>query len=298
MNINFDKKSDLIQIIAPAGGLENHQQVLQTALEILSAYDFKVKINTPLMTKQKLAFYANDLESRINDFINAIDDPSVRIIWSFRGGYGSSEVAHAALGLNITSPKILIGFSDITALHVFFNQQYLIPSIHGNNIHAITSEPNTLNPILEILSGSCAKIPLQSLNTEHCEKIQGIIVGGNLTLLQSLIGTKMHPNFDDKILIIEDVNEPGYKIMRILMQMHYAGMLQKLKAVVIGDFTGPASDNITTLEYFFHHYYKTPTFIIKGFGHGLVNIPIPLGSQCILHKQQMIIYSPFTLEAS
>ena len=302
MQIEFNKATDFVQIIAPASAMDNFESIIDDAKSILQKQGFKVKINSALVNRKKLAFYANDLQNRAADLLEALRDPQVRIIWALRGGYGSSEVAHQMIpeliDAPIIYPKILIGFSDITALHIFFNQHYLLPSIHANNINGIVANPETLEPIIDILRGEHTHIPLESLNqkAKNIKKLQGVIVGGNLTVLQSLMSTKLNPNFDDKILIIEDIGEHGYKIMRILMQMHYAGLFEKLQAAILGDFIKSDLYLHDTLEYFFQHICLKPAFKIQGFGHGDINIPVTLGSQAIVHEGFMSVYSPFMLK--
>jgi muramoyltetrapeptide carboxypeptidase len=244
-------------------------------------------------------FYANTLKKRVADFKKAIQNDRVKIIWCLKGGYGSAEVANELLDLRMTTPKILIGFSDITALHVFFQKNFAMPSIHGNNIYSILEQPESFEQILQVLSGKTSTLEISPINdlAKNAEKIQGIITGGNLKVLLTLIGTPLQPNFDDKILILEDVHEKGYAIMRHLMQLKYAKLLNKVKALIFADFS--KSDEFC--EQVIHEFSKDmniPIFRAKNFGHGEKNIAITLGVNCIINAKNrtLSVYSPFEIK--
>jgi muramoyltetrapeptide carboxypeptidase len=309
MKISFNKATDYIQIVAPASNLiyADKDSVLQQAVELLAMHGFKVKISPDILTKEPVLFYANTLKKRVEDFEQAMQDDEVKIIWCLRGGYGSAEVANSLLDIAMTAPKILIGFSDITSLHVFFEKKFLMPSIHGNNINSLLKqkegtslleETQSINQIIELLSGKISTLPISPINSlaKNSQKIEGIITGGNLRVLTTLIGTPLTPNLDDKILILEDVSEAGYSIMRALMQLKHANLLAKTKAIIFGDFIKSDAYCNDVLQTFADEI-NIPVFRTKNFGHDEENTPITLGVNCIIEtdKQVLSVYSPFEI---
>jgi len=300
MKISFSKSADYIQIVAPASNLKDLDKdiILQQAVELLTKNGFKVKISPDIIAKEPVLFYANTLKKRVEDFEKAMQDDEVKIIWCLRGGYGSAEVANSLLDISMTTPKILIGFSDITSLHVFFEKKFLMPSIHGNNIRSLLRDIDSIDQIIDLLSGRISTLTISKLNSlaMSSKRIDGIITGGNLKVLTSLIGTPLAPNFDDKILIIEDTGEPGYAIMRDLMHLKYASLLTKTKAIIFADFIKSDSMCEAVLQSFSSEV-NVPVFRAQKFGHDKDNTPITLGATCMIDSEcsTLSVYSPFQI---
>jgi len=302
MKISFSKSADYIQIVAPASNLTDLDKdiILQQAVELLTKNGFKVKINPDILAKEAVLFYANTLKKRVEDFEQAMQDDEVKIIWCMRGGYGSAEIANSLLDIPMTTPKILIGFSDITSLHVFFEKKFLMPSIHGNNIRSLLRNEDSIEQIIDLLSGKISTLPISTLNSLaiSSQRIEGIITGGNLKVLTSLIGTSLTPNFDDKILILEETGEPGYAIMRDLMHLKYASLLTKTKAIIFADFIKSDSMCEGVLQAFSNEV-NIPIFKAQKFGHDKENTPITLGATSIIDPKRglLSVYSPFEIIA-
>ena len=279
--ISFNKNSDIIQIVAPASRPHGDcVKLLEQGLEMLQDYGFNAYASKRIISKEPYMFYANTLEERVRDFQDALINEQVRIIWCLRGGYGSCEVANMLLDFKIGAPKILIGFSDITSMHILFNQHLKLPSLHANNIASCIRYPDSLQKVLSTLSGVGTVLDLISLNTPSFNNfvIEGEIAGGNLKVLTTLIGTALAPNFDNKILILEDINEPSYAIMRDLMHLRYAGLLADIKAIIFGDFIQADGYLDQTLKEFSQNL-EIPAFMTSGFGHGSINYPVVLGGK-------------------
>jgi len=300
--ISFDKNSDAIQILAPASRAHGNQSLplIEQGIKMLQDCGFNAYASSSIISKEPHLFYAASLEERFADFLQALTNPQVKILWALRGGYGSCEVANMLLDFKITSPKILIGFSDITSMHILFNQFFKLPSIHANNITSCLKYPDSLQPILNMLDGKILPLDLTPLNDAAIDHlaITGVITGGNLKVLTTLIGTPLAADLNDKILILEDVNEPGYAVMRDLMHLKYGGLLCGLKAIIFGDFrleespapktnkdSGQDQSLLWQVLHSFSQNLQIPAFATLGFGHGPVNLPVLLGSKAkIMHN--------------
>jgi muramoyltetrapeptide carboxypeptidase len=236
-----------------------------------------------------LPYYAHNLDFRVNDLKKALADKDVKILWCLRGGYGSAEVA-THIDTPPTTLKTIIGYSDITALNFLFIQKFNLPVIHGgisNKIAESEKGSEVLGQIIDIVTTSkdlSYKISLLTYKLE--EPITGKLVGGNLTIITNLIGTHLHPQTKDSILVIEDTGERGYKIMRDLQHLKQAGILDGLKALIFGDFDSgdePDGKNYVeaTIEEFISQL-SIPCFRIKDCGHGPVNTPLILGTDATI----------------
>jgi muramoyltetrapeptide carboxypeptidase len=299
--IVFDKKRHLIQIIAPSSRPQTHQG-LAKAEQMLTDIGFKVAFSKDLLSQDpsqdKVMWYANTLAKRTQDMHRALTNLEVGIIWCLRGGYGASEVAHHLLAFKkppLSTPKILIGFSDVTAMHSYMENIGDIPSIHGNNIGSLAANPDSMTQIIKVLKGQDSVIDLTPLN-EHANglAISGLLTGGNLAVLSSLVGTKIAPNFDDKIIILEDINEAGYQIMRYLMHLHYAGLFKKVKAIIFADFSKTDEYGPRALQYFADSN-AIAIFKCSGLGHASQNHAVVLNYHCAITKNKLNLFSPFQL---
>ncbi|MCC8417869.1 MAG: LD-carboxypeptidase [Rickettsia endosymbiont of Bryobia graminum] len=198
---------------------------------------------------------------RYKAFLKALTDPEVKIIWAFRGGYGCDEFVFDCLNTKPVGTKILIGFSDITSLHLLFNQNYNLPTIHGAVLSTLPCREENIRSIFEILSGRDLKVKLIPIVSVVNKKITGETIGRNLTIITSMIGTKLHPDTKDKILIIEDTGEQGYKVHRYLMHMKNAKLLDNVAAIIFGDFVKSDNNLEATILYFCqNHIPYIPTY--------------------------------------
>ena len=184
--------------------------------------------------------YGGNDEERREDFQAALDDPQVKAIWFGRGGYGSIRILDR---MNwdrfIAHPKWLIGFSDITIWHNHINQFFGIQTLHA--LMPITFATNTTisrELLSENMQGNYPPISFSRSNYNvHESTVTGEIIGGNLSILYSLLGTKSGFNTNGKILFIEEIDEYRYHIDRMMISLRHAGKLDGLKALVVGGFT-------------------------------------------------------------
>ncbi len=232
--------------------------------------------------------YGGNDGARIEDFQVALDDEKVKAIWFARGGYGSIRVSeHILWDQFIQNPKWLIGFSDITIWHNQVNQFYGIQTLHA--IMPMTfpkANEEAKHLLAQNLSGHFPSINWQiHLSNRYSGVAEGEIIGGNLSILYSLLGTKSGFNTNGKILFIEEIDEYLYHIDRMMMSLKLAGKLAGLKALVIGGFTEIKDNEIpfgkSYEEIILEHTRGYLYPVIFGFpaGHIDDNMPLALNSR-------------------
>jgi muramoyltetrapeptide carboxypeptidase len=274
-------ENNRVRIIAPANVYrgDNPQAELSKTVEFLESKGFIVSVQDEIFADPLIPFYANTQEKRLAGLRDAILSPDIDVIWAFRGGYGCGEIAEDCMDITPVGTKILIGCSDITVLHSLFNKHYNIPSIHGAVLTtAFAKNPATIDYIISLLNGKPQKIPAISLNNAaKSGDISGVLTGGNLTMLTTLMGTKLQPDTKGKIILLEDVAEPGYKIARMLNHLDKAGVFNEAAACIFGDFTNCTENFEVALQNFIDRHPNLPIFKVEGVGHGDVNHPLVFG---------------------
>lgn len=218
---------------------------LQFAIERLQALGLKVKVGDAILKKDGY-FAGTDLE-RAQDLNTMFKDPSVKAIFQLRGGFGSARLLplldYDAIKKN---PKILVGMSDTTALLLAINAKTDLITFHGPNmgVPLTTFTRDYLNPLLFDGAQPSFTNPVleQDDLTQTQDRIQtitpgtakGRLIGGNLVVLTSIIGSDYLPDFDNTILFVEDIGEDPYKIDRMLTQLKLAGVLDKISGFIFG----------------------------------------------------------------
>lgn len=231
------KQNDIVALVAPAGFIPEELPVI-VAKQWLEKWGLNVWIGQNVLNK--FGVFAGTDEERLSDFQTAINHPEIKAIWALRGGYGVMRIIEKLDFSPLKKhPKLLIGFSDITAFH---NQWQLmnLPCIHG--IMPIQIAKNSIDTIegMETLHNAIfgKKLTYKIPNSKYNRKgnSEGILTGGNLTLIQNLIGTPYQVDTKGKILFIEDVGEYMYRIDRLLFSLKLAGIFNNLKGLIVGGF--------------------------------------------------------------
>ncbi|KEQ51721.1 Peptidase U61 LD-carboxypeptidase A precursor [Sphingobium chlorophenolicum] len=246
---------------------------------------------------ERYGYLAGTDADRAADINAMFADPQVRAIFAVRGGWGCARVLPFLDFAKIrANPKLLIGFSDITALHLAFAARAGFVTIHGPN--AASSWPrfswdafravafDGATPLLANPEGHEDRLVQRSgrIRTFSGGKASGRLLGGNLTVLSTLMGTPWVPDFDGAILFMEDVSEQPYRIDRMLTQLSLAGVLGKVAGVVFGQCTdcgpsGPSYGGFTLSEVLQQHLGKlgVPAFQGALFGHVGSQFSLPVG---------------------
>lgn len=281
-----------IHVIAPAGVVNKSN--VKKGIEYITSLNFSCLAGASLYAKN--GSLAGEDINRLDDIQLAIDNTTSAAIWMARGGYGTTRIIDEIRWSKFfKKPRWLIGFSDITALHIHLSNNN-IPSIHGPMVSQ-ASDPTqqiAVDLVASILKNDLPSYSLYSDKNNKAGKAIGEITGGNLTLICSSLGTKSEIITDNKILFIEEVGEAAYRIDRMLIQLKRAGKLKKLKGLIVGHMTnitdekefGKSSIEIIldiAKEYKFPICFKFPS------GHESPNIPLILGmkSELIVGKNEV-----------
>ena len=235
------KAGDTIGVTSPAGYITLEQ--IQPSVLQMRSWGFTIKVGETI-GKRDFTYGGTD-EERLADFQQMLDDPNIKAIMCARGGYGFvriiDQLDFSAFKRN---PKWIIGFSDITVLHCHLAKNYGIASIHSKMCNSFPddwakAEPIQIETILSIKNALIGEqmgytAPINTNN--RFGKTEGILVGGNLSIIETLAGSDSDLDTKGKILFIEDTGEYLYSIDRMFWNLKRSGKLKNLKGLVIGGF--------------------------------------------------------------
>lgn len=235
------KKGDKIAIVCPAKKLPKS---IDSAIAILEDWGLEVCIGETVDGSYH-QFSGTD-KARTADLQRYLDDPSIKAIIAGRGGYGTIRIIDE---LDFTTfnehPKWLIGFSDITILLSHAFAKLKVQSIHGQMPYTFdTSTPAALQSLKNALFGEENSYQYSSEFPNSSGAIEGILIGGNLTLLIAVEGSASEMDYDGKILFLEDVGEHEYAIDRMMRILKRKGKLSKLKGLIVGAFNEVPEESI------------------------------------------------------
>lgn len=272
-------QGDTIAIISPAGPIKD-EKALKKAVSYLEAQGYKVEIATNALLQKD--YLAGDDASRLSDLHEAFKNPEIKAILCSRGGYGCARLLDKIdYDLICQNPKIFLGHSDITA----FLNNFHIPTFHapmavgdfGND----EIDATTAKSFLEVIKGIKAPYiyePKEAFKIINSGKAKGKLIGGNLSVLASLFGTQYIPDFQDKILLLEDLNEPLYKIDRMLTQLRMAGVFDQIRGLVVADF----GDTKVSEDFLKSFISKKPVFCGFYASHVKSKYTLPIGVEYFL----------------
>lgn len=189
--------------------------------------------------EQRSGYFAGDDPERIASFDAALREDRSRVLWAARGGYGATRLlGRLDPELLRRAPKLLVGFSDVTALLCWAWVHARVPSIHGPVVAQLDELPeHDRERLFDLIGG---EVPEPLVADEHSAalhggRVEGTLISGNLEVLRSLIGTPHMPALSGAILAIEEVGERPYRIDRALTQLLDSGSLRGVAGVVVGD---------------------------------------------------------------
>ena len=224
-----------VALVAPAGPVSK-DATHRTAVQQARSFGWEPVIGENVTARTR--YLAGTDEQRLNDLNAALRDDTIDGIWCLRGGYGVMRILD---GLDVDAmrsrPRALIGFSDITALHAALGRHSQVIGYHGPHAAApLTSfSRDSLTRAVILGTDSCGVAP--AARTIRSGRAEGRLVGGNLSLLASLCGSRYTPEYDGGILVLEDVDEATYRIDRMLRQLALNGALSRLAGIAYGQFT-------------------------------------------------------------
>lgn len=229
-------------------------------------------------------YYEND-KKRAESVKNALLNSENEVVWALRGGFGTANVVEILYEdqefiKSIKKRKsypIVIGYSDITALHLFLSQEFGWKTIHGPVFKEIKEKQGSFKATNEILNGvkEIKFVGLEPINdlARNSEVITGKLTGGNLSIIQTSIGTSWQIDAKDKILFLEDCHEKPYQIARVLNHLKAAGILDGVKAIIIGNLCDSSNYMSDTIKDFAQTV-AIPIYSLDVFGHGVYNYPM------------------------
>jgi muramoyltetrapeptide carboxypeptidase len=278
---------DTIGIIAPAGPVSREE--IQPAIDLLKERGFHALLSLNLFKKK--GYLAGHDEARLEDFHAMFADSSVKAILCARGGFGTIRLLDRIdYDLVRGNPKVVAGYSDITALlFALFKETGLI-TFHGPVLRNLASDPlDNLGFLLETTSsGEPRAIDLSGGTWLKRGRAEGMVIGGNLSLVCSLIGTPYLPDLTGAILFIEDTNEPLYRIDRMLTHLRLSGIISNLAGLIAGDFKDCGEpEKIRSLLSEATHGINIPVVDGLPVGHGTRNRTIPMGISAELDTRKM-----------
>ncbi|MGW8193289.1 MAG: S66 peptidase family protein [Desulforhopalus sp.] len=288
------QKGDTLGIMAPAGQIHDTNRFAD-GIRILREMGFEVRFPRDLWPGS--AYLADGDRERAMELHELLTNADVKGIIALRGGYGCLRILDKIdLSLVSRHPKIIVGFSDISILQNFLYAQTGLVSLHGpvvTSLAAMTRE--ALSSLFGCLAGHWSHL-FDSVRFEILQRGRestGALVGGNLASLVTLLGTSFDSSWDEKIVFLEDTNEPLYKVDRMLTQLKLAGKLDKAAGLLLGDFSTTALagglENLRYREAVWHR--AIELFAEIGFpiwgnfpaGHCPANHTFPLGATAVMH---------------
>ena len=237
----FLKAGDIIGITAPAGYITSEE--IRSAVQKMESWGYKIKIGETI-DKRDFTFGGTD-EERTKDFQQMLDDPKIKAIMCARGGYGVVRIIDKLNWEKFKAkPKWIIGFSDVTVFHSHLNKNFGIASIHSKMCNSFPddwslAEPiqiETIEAIQLALSGKKMKYTVTPNPQNKLGTADGVLIGGNLKMLETLAGTKSDINTAGKILFVEDTGEYMYSVDRMFWNLKRTGKLSQLKGLIVGGF--------------------------------------------------------------
>jgi muramoyltetrapeptide carboxypeptidase len=276
------KKGDTVAITAPASIVKT--EAIEIGIAVLKKWGLKVVIGETVGNAYH-NFSGTD-EMRKSELQNFLDNPELKCIIAARGGYGVSRILDD-LDFTLFSqhPKWVVGFSDLTALIAQINTLG-IAAIHGPMVKTFSFDKSSNEYLKKILFGEITKPYILKPNTYNkIGTANGQATGGNLCLINHIIGTQSDIDFSGKILFIEDISEYYYAIDRYLVQLKRAGKLDKLAGLVVGDFSDfknqdiPFGKSIEEIVLDHCSAYEFPIAFGFQFGHEKINHPIVMGGE-------------------
>ena len=233
------KTGDTVAIVAPSGILKNRTDEVQQAQALLKRWGLHSVVGKHVFSEAD--HFAGTDDERCEDLQNALDNPKISAIWCARGGYGTVRILDKLDYSKFKqNPKWLIGYSDITALHNQIHNEG-VESLHAIMCVSLPKDESeieaSISTLKNTLFGNPLSYTLKGSNYNKTGTTSGQLVGGNLTMLQTMLGSKTSIDTFGKILFIEEIGEYKYHIDRMLQSLKRAGYFDNCKGVIVGDMT-------------------------------------------------------------
>lgn len=290
------KKGDAVGVCAPASPLKS-RTALTKGVNYLERMGYRVEFGKHIF--DEYGYLAGEDEYRAQDFNSMVSNKKIKAIIFARGGFGSSRILPLIDFENLKrNPKIIVGYSDITALQLAIFRKIgmvtfagpMVASDFGRNFSGVAEELFWRMLTSDKPIGNISKYFTDKMEAVSAGKAVGRLIGGNLSIISSMVGTKYFPLMEKTILMLEEVEEAPYRVDRMLHQLKYAGVLEKLSGILLGDFssckTGKNIPSLTLAQIFDKLLKNQPTISNLHFGHVKNPITLPLGMRVKIDTQK------------
>jgi muramoyltetrapeptide carboxypeptidase len=277
---------DRVAVVSPAGPVPTER--LDAGLAVVESWRLDVRLMPHVRGRHADVDYLSaDDAARAADFMAAWCDPEVQAVLCARGGYGAQRIVDLLdwQAIAAAGPKVLVGFSDVTALHQAFAARLGLSTIHAPVLSRLAGEDAESREQLRALLFEPAPLSLTPTpaSTMVPGQASGVLVGGNVTVLAAGIGTRDSAPAAESIAVLEDVGEQVYRLDRSLTQLLRAGWFDGARGIVLGDFTGCGTS--ATVQALLHERLAplgAPILWGAPIGHGPRNLAFPLGVPAVL----------------
>ncbi len=275
------RSGDRVAVVSPSGPVP--REGLAAGMEVLTSWGLDVSATEVARGfDERFAYLSAGDVARADDLTRAWCDPDVRAVFCSRGGYGAQRVVDLLdwPALASAGPKVLTGFSDVTSLHQAFATRLGLSTIHGPGVASLgqgdeRSREHLRSMLFEPSPGT-SLIPEPAV-TLAPGRAEGALVGGNLAMLAAELGSGYSLPADGSLVVLEDTNEPLYKVDRLLTQLLRAGWFDGVRGVALGDFDGVSSEPVRDLAVERLGPLGVPMVAGVPVGHGPRNLAFPLG---------------------
>jgi muramoyltetrapeptide carboxypeptidase len=280
------QKGDCVGLVAPSSPF--HREALEAGIRFLEAEGFRV-VHRPDLLERREGFLAGGDPERAEEIQGMFEDPAVNAVFVVRGGYGAQRILDRLDPDRIRAhPKIFLGYSDATCLLTFLLQTAGLVCFHGPVVNEMGNLSEvTRDCLLRLLTKGepLGPIPARDMRWICTGRAVAPVVGGNLSLLCSTLGTPWELETRGKILLLEDRGERPYRVDRMLVQLRQAGKLDSIAGLLFGEFQGnrpgeQQRDEQHAMDEVLESNTKglgVPVACGLPVGHGVDNVPLPLG---------------------
>ena len=295
----FLQPSSRVRIVSTARKISETE--LAPAIKLLKSWGLIVELGEHVYDRYRQ--FAGTDEARLEDLQHALDDESLDMIWCSRGGYGTVKlIDQLDFSRFVERPKWVVGYSDVTGLLCHITERLNVQSIHATMPINIKEQLNkrdldTIYSLQHLLFGKSLSYGLDEHKLNRPGNCSGELIGGNLSIVYSILGSSSAPRTNDKILFLEDLDEYLYHVDRMMVNLKRNGLLGNLAGLVVGGMSDMNDNTVpygTNAEEIIHDHVKAYDYpVYFGFpaGHISPNLALPFGKVVSIKNNTLIVQS-------